>query len=383
MLAQVRVLFAAVIALALLGVLYYENRSSLLRDPDTIMPKHRMAHFSVGYVVATRNGRDDWLAGHPDWMEERPVEVYTKLRSPWWNRVRHTEEFAYMKFIADHYKFLPNVTVFIHGDVSIHNPMWFRWVDCLRPDVQFASLSPLIVPKEDMKEKEKYLDFDTPLLMKIFGQPEATVQQRGTPACCFMMAISRQNLQRHDITAYKEALRTTLHYSGKHAWNGWLFEYYFHMLMWRDPADIRVELKGEWADVCRSFQCERPMCRNMIQYFPWEDWKVQHGHPVEGPTPVQHAWEDKVCGYRAAPTASAVGATRLERTVVVRETQVGNVRDWLQCCAACGEHLWCTYWEKEEQQERGKSRAQRCILRDAMIGLPGINSRDYGWLPVD
>ncbi len=38
------------------------------------------------------------------------------------------------------YNELANMTVFVHEDVAAHNPVWPRWLECLRPNASHASL---------------------------------------------------------------------------------------------------------------------------------------------------------------------------------------------------------------------------------------------------
>ena len=59
--------------------------------------------------------------------------------------LRTREAGAYLSYVIARYDSLPDAVAFVHADAAEHNPMWTRWLSCLRPHIDFVSLIPVIV----------------------------------------------------------------------------------------------------------------------------------------------------------------------------------------------------------------------------------------------
>ena len=103
---------------------------------------------------------------------------------------RETREAGvFTRYISDRYDSLPDAVVFVHADIDVHNPVWLRWLYCLRRNVEFASLSPAII----------YMPSRGPQLLNFMSkgsavitdsQMQARLGDYGFPNCCFLVVVS-------------------------------------------------------------------------------------------------------------------------------------------------------------------------------------------------
>eukprot|EP00997_Jenningsia_sp_PLL12_P001210 NODE_1191_length_1247_cov_66.220367_g969_i0.p1 GENE.NODE_1191_length_1247_cov_66.220367_g969_i0~~NODE_1191_length_1247_cov_66.220367_g969_i0.p1 ORF type:complete len:199 (+),score=43.25 NODE_1191_length_1247_cov_66.220367_g969_i0:110-706(+) len=156
---------------------------------------------------------------------------------------------ACMRFIVDHYDTLPDITIFVHADIAVHNPAWLQWAGCLRNNVSFASMTPVFVRK-------RYADpgGGGERLMQLFTRrphPEASARHPHSFFCCEQWAIGRDALRQYPRWMYEQA------YKG--AVNGTFparsFEYTFHALFGY-PVDSSPP------NPCTNFRCECHGCKH-------------------------------------------------------------------------------------------------------------------------
>ena len=313
---------------------------------------------------------------------------------------------VFTRYITERYDSLPDAVVFVHADIGVHNPVWLRWLYCLRRDIDFASLSPVMVDIPPPKG---------PQLLKVMNNGAAAIKNgqmhhsparpgdRGFPHCCFLVVVSRRAIRRHPRPIYEEADRALT--TGK--LNAFNFELQYHLL-------FKPELH-EWRnarDVCATFQCERPACAtNFIRYVN-ELGPLATGHSKKHTPVALLDWEDESCGVQdlTQPEWRTVGPTARERLhlpckpmarddkalcidasqgsarerhlfrrvlpgysayirrgcshgdprcsenatyashsvtakTVSRSAACTILRCWLECCAACASRSWCVAWE--------------------------------------
>ena len=317
---------------------------------------------------------------------------------------RETREAGvFTRYISDRYDSLPDAVVFVHADIGAHNPVWLRWLYCLRRDVEFASLSPVIVNAMPRRSSEFLNVMNNGSAVTTDGRIShypARPGDRGHPHCCFLVVLSRRAILRHPRIVYEEADRALT--AGKV--NAFNFELQYHLLF--QPE------RHEWRnarDVCATFQCERPACATKFIRFVTERGPLASGHSKKHVPVALLDWEDGSCGVQdlTQPEWRTVVPTVRERLelpcasmarddkalcregamseqnefklvlpgysayirrgcshgdprcseeatyashnitakTVARSAGCAIIRCWLECCAACASRSWCVAWE--------------------------------------
>ena len=315
------------------------------------------------------------------------------------------EPSSYLKFIVDRYDDLPDAVAFVHEDVATHNPVWTRWLRCLRRSVDFASLSPVVLKHGGGNALET-----------IAGLP---LLRRGNPTCCLINVQSRSTIRALPLKAYKSmyaAATGSARVDGKDvSLSAWDFEFQYHKLQNATPRALAFERTGQWRDPCEHFRCELPQCAaKYIRYFAAEG-PFSQGHVSKVLSSKQLQWENDVCGVRelhlperrwmplsrvrealhvecvqvdlesesggsassprprcsAYRVASAYtdfvrsgcagfnstgvafeerkclatsAALRSAKIALERRADCAVTRCWHRCCSACGERTWCKSW---------------------------------------
>ena len=206
---------------------------------------------------------------------------------------RQTREAGvFTRYIIDRYDSLPDAVVFVHADIGAHNPVWLRWLYCLRRDVEFASLSPVIVNAMPRTRSEFLNVMNNGSAVTTDGRithSPARPGDRSFPHCCFLVVLSRRAILRHPRTAYEEADRALA--AGKVS--AFDFELQYHLLF---PPE-----RHEWRnarDVCATFQCERPACATRFIRFVTERGPLATGHSKKHTPVALLDWEDGSCGVQ-------------------------------------------------------------------------------------
>ena len=223
---------------------------------------------------------------------------------------------VFTRYIIERYDSLPDAVVFVHADINVHNPVWLRWLYCLRHDVEFASISPVMVDAHPPRKGSK-----SPLLNVFNKGSEATSVSgasgrpwysparpgdRGFPHCCFLVVVSRRAIHRHPRTVYEEVDRALT--TG--TVNAFHFELQYYLLF--QPE------RHEWRnarDVCATFQCERPACATKFIRYVTESGPLATGHSKKTTPVALLDWEDESCGVQdlTQPEWRTVGPTARER----------------------------------------------------------------------
>lgn len=336
------------------------------------------------------------VAAPPDTQRDQPVPL-GEYAGP-----RETREAGvFTRYISERYDSLPDAVVFVHADVGVHNPVWLRWLYCLRRNVDFASLSPVLIDALMWRKTSPFLDvmnngsaFTTDGQMRHFPGRSG---DRGFPHCCFLVVLSRRAILQHPRTVYEEADRALT----AEKLNAFNFELQYHLLF--QPA------LHEWRgarDACATFQCERPACSTKFIRFVNEKGPLSAGHSRKYTPEALLEWEDESCGVQdlSQPEWRTVGPTARERLqlfctpmarddkalcvegkrreftrvlpgysayirrgcsygdprcseeatyasnnvtakTVSRDAACAVIRCWLDCCAACSSRSWCVAWE--------------------------------------
>ena len=315
------------------------------------------------------------------------------------------EPTSYLKFVVERYDTLPDAVAFVHEDVATHNPVWTRWLCCLRRSVDFASLSPVVLKHGGGSALET-----------VAGLP---LQRRGNPTCCLVNVQSRSTIRALPLNAYKSmyaAATGSARVDGKDvSLSAWDFEFQYHKLQNATPRSLAFERTGQWRDPCEHFRCELPQCAaKYVRYFA-VDGPLSQGHVRKSLSSNQLQWENDVCGVRqlhlperrwmplsrvrealhvecvqvdlesesvesTSSPRSHCGAYRVasayiefvrsgcaafnstgvafeERECLATSTALKSakialerradcavMRCWHRCCSACGERSWCKSW---------------------------------------
>ena len=189
---------------------------------------------------------------------------------------------AFLQYAIQRYDSLPDSTVFLHSDVAVHNPVWLRWLYCLRPGVNFVSLSPVIVAAAPPPE-------GSPFTHLMNNGSAARYGRRGNPNCCFLTVLSRSAIRKRPLATYQEAYRQLL--TGNV--NAFQLELQFHLL-------FRPEVH-EWRstrDACDAFKCEDPACSTQYIRYVKEPGPLSAGHSRKVVPSALLEWEDGSCGVQ-------------------------------------------------------------------------------------
>ena len=385
---------------------------------------HRRHHrATLEIIVASKHGLEP-IGKFPPGLNVSYYHHMSPASAPprWWLRLRNSttldsslpgkyagpsetrEAGVFTRYINERYDSLPDVAVFVHADIDVHNPVWLRWLYCLRRNVEFASLSPAIIS----------LPSRGPQLLNVMskgsaaitdGQMQARLGDYGFPNCCFLVVVSRSAIHRHPRTVYEEAERALA--TGK--LSAYHFELQYDMLFqpvrhaWRNARDV-----------CATFQCEHPACATNFIRHVTADGPLAVGHSKKHTPVALLDWENECCGVQdlTQPEWRTVGPTARERLqlpcvrmarddkalcveawserhlererqrysqvlpgysayirrecshgdprcsenatyashnvsakTVCRSASCITLRCWLECCAACASRSWCVAWE--------------------------------------
>ena len=157
-------------------------------------------------VVSTQDAerQEEWRSKMADTQAHFYLAQEKCLQAPEEREVsvRLREAGAYFKYTVERYDTLPGATAFIHDDIEIHNPVWRRWLACLRPKIDTVSLSPLLFPSNP----------------KVKGRAQRAAEASGVsarqtvgvgygpPTCCLIVVQSRGEIQTLPRAAYLDQL---------------------------------------------------------------------------------------------------------------------------------------------------------------------------------
>ena len=270
---------------------------------------------SLEIVVASDSGVEPIGKFPPDlnvsYFHHRPPTSSANVKEPLGTYAgpRETREAGvFTRYISDRYDSLPDAVVFVHADIGAHNPVWLRWLYCLRRDVEFASLSPIVntMPRRSSEFLNVMNNGSAVTTDGRISHYPARPGDRGHPHCCFLVVLSRRAILRHPRIVYEEADRALT--AGKV--NAFNFELQYHLLF--QPE------RHEWRnarDVCATFQCERPACATKFIRFVTERGPLASGHSKKHVPVALLDWEDGSCGVQdlTQPEWRTVAPTVRER----------------------------------------------------------------------
>ena len=287
---------------------------------------------------------------------------------------------VFLSHVTRRYTSLSGLTAFIHSDIVLHNPVWPRWLRCLRENVSVASLSPLnlwMVPG---------LNFSS-ALSDALGTPGGA--DRTPASCCFLQVQSRAAVREKPLAAYIAALQHVLNATGLTP--AYDLERIGHTMH---------RLPRNWLDPCVSYRCEEQTCSRVVSHLQ-EEQPYVHGVPMMRASGRLHAWQNRACGVRSLdrPETRRVASVREQVATLCRRAMssrddLGNftgcdrarrtesmrnvtrdfsaryarlqsgtssakmavfalkqrmctalVRCWTMCCAECARRPWCMAWE--------------------------------------
>ena len=394
----------------------------LLHEADARQqdPQHRFTHrhtkksqdSAIEVVASTRHGTFYSIDDHR-------LTVYRHDNSSMADAASHyaadgtftREAGVFLEHVITRYDSLANLTAFVHWDAWLHNPVWPRWLQCLKLDAQQASLSPLLISPPPHAET-------TPL-----AQALSIKHHRHLPAaCCFHMVYSRRALRRLPKAAYEEALSILLAHNGTP----------FHL---ENVAHFLAPPTGKsWLDPQVNFNTNNSYCDKSVQYLPsFYPYPLVSGIPIVPYAPRRFLeWQEQVCGVanisapdsrelrsvqetvttpclsamrslgdmvnasgckalsdRQASQSYAQYVTNLTNPGMLHGSQRpmakaaifmvkpamcrGLVRCWQRCCSECARHSWCKAWAWRVAEEAcdlsaEPSRLARAATFDVVVG---------------
>ena len=232
---------------------------------------------------------------------------------------RGREAACVLQYLLHHYDQLSTFTAFVHEDVGTHNPVWARWLACMKPSAQLVSLSPI------HRTRVASLRVQTPRLRALAGALgiDMTAARSVPASCCGLIVVGRQRARMHGRHEYQHALRL-LDAGNASAFD---FEDLLHLAFGNTDA--------RWLSN-RSFVCEMP-----IQYEPVGAGALSHGTPMRQTiTPHRRKWLRRSCGVADAEAEAGCDAVHMLKP----KMGVAPVPVWQHCCAACASNLKCARW---------------------------------------
>ena len=185
---------------------------------------------------------------------------------------------CYLAHIARQYHRLAKFTAFVHEDVAIHNPVWPRWLSCLRENATFASLSPIIRGFDPLHKPH-------PGSLKLAQVLGVNVSDSSMipSSCCFMLIQTRSSLQDIPSTAYASALKMV----ERREVDAFRLE---------DIAHLLSSPSKKWLQPCTNFRCEESTCKRMIQFIRVGKEALTHGMPLDKHNNAISSWRSRACG---------------------------------------------------------------------------------------
>ena len=98
------------------------------------------------------------------------------------------------------------MTAFVHEDVALHNPLWARWLSCLRPNASHASLSPTLrmdFTPRNLPSRLRVSKFISALGLD--ANRTATLGDVVPSSCCFLVVVARHVLRSFPLARYVNA----------------------------------------------------------------------------------------------------------------------------------------------------------------------------------
>ena len=227
--------------------------------------------------------------------------------------------------------------------MKLHNPVWPRWLRCLRDNATFAALGPARYPLQG-------LNFSALWLSDELGTPGYGVDDSVPAACCFLFVQSKELVLTKPLDNYKRANRIIQEApDGK---PGWDFERLAHTMH---------RLRPDWLEPCVNFRCEDPVCARAVGYVK-ELTPVTHGVPMLLTRGLVHDWQHRACGV------SALARSEVQTLASVRETV--DVP-----CPASMASLEEVYEMKGCPQNRVRSDAMKAVTFNYAAGISALIHR--------
>ena len=220
---------------------------------------------------------------------------------------------TFLAHVTRRYDSLAGHTAFVHGDVALHNPVWARWLRCLRNNVSFASLSPTVfdgLPHE-RSASAGALSGALGIDAKMTLTPPAT--------CCFLVVASREHLQSRARSRYvaAEALFDRRQHESaavrrvvcKHrsSSNPTAFLHEGDIITschaCASPTDDLENLahglrtNADWLNPCVNFRCEESACARYVRYMRTPR-PFAHGISLATAHGPVLRWQENACGVR-------------------------------------------------------------------------------------
>ena len=225
---------------------------------------------------------------------------------------------AYLKYSIERYESLPDVAAFVHEDVEVHNPVWRRWLSCLRSGIDTASLSPVLFKQPAIRHTR------LGALAKRLGL--ATRSNNGASTCCLLVAQGREEIRSlplHALQSILESLRNG-------TVDAWDHEFEFHTLYQPSKQGANAELAGLWRDPCEHFKCEDPSCGSKyIRYIRSDGSPFVSGRPKKVVDSKLMTWEEDACGVSNLSMPESRRLARVVEVIPARSEVLGPVRESL------------------------------------------------------
>jgi len=236
--------------------------------------------------------------GTPPWANQLPpfasLFVYQRTDqgapnySP--NHQGGYEAGVHLQFLAEHWNNLPDVMVFTQQSPEEHNPDFFRWLGCLRPEtLDYTSLNSLYIPFRDIDlfhHKSRKLGAvveqcwrNVLHAFQVGGVLKPREKPRVSLYCCAQFAVSRQLVQRHVRESYCQARWLLANgvgncHFGDLDWPTLSFERNDSLIVPRDSSTFNKHTSGAWEHLIHVIMGNQPLlghtrttgenCRNFL-----------------------------------------------------------------------------------------------------------------------
>ena len=255
---------------------------------------------------------------------------------------------CYLTHVYRRYNTLADRTLFLHDDMHIHNPVWRRWLGCLRSNASFASFSPI-----RRKRAVAITSHSTvrSILALLGVDPES--RTRIQASCCMLFMQSQESIRSVARRSYATLLEQ-LHV-GK--MSPFRIEDSMHML---SSANVT------WLDPCVNFECQRPECRRIVRYIPIGGEALTHGVPFQSHSQLNN-WKSGACGVVSHGNPGVLNGfgnyVRFESGCIGKATFLNHPKSaqwasyalkpalraaltpcWQTCCFRCANSLRCAQW---------------------------------------
>ena len=220
-----------------------------------------------------------------------------------------------LKHIVTRYNDLHKYTAFVHDDIFIHNPVWMRWLACLKPSAEYASLSPVNRGKRIVLRK-------SPGFKRLLDIFNVTRQSIVPASCCGLFVAQRSRIMFHSLSVYKQALQEL----SNGPVTAFDFEDVLHLLFRNTDSSWLSD---------KHFNC------GIVKYAPINRGvTLSHGYPIRKHMhPDILSWTKKACGVQ-------LDDSRCNNVSFLKpKMQAAPIPTWQECCSVCASTEQCVEWK--------------------------------------